>query len=398
MTRLLALAALPLSLIACSGVFPADPDGGPDAGDAGPADARPPDAGTPDGGPPDAGSLSCDDAVYDPVLGTARLGAGYRIVDSAILPFTSFVPVAAQHELLQSAVPVLGIYGYAGNGTVHRLGTWPQLSSPAATNTVFDAIPTEDRALQFLTAPLLPAADGELLAAYQTIRGGGFVDGGISLFDTTRPDAGTRWLAAPGVESALALGSFFLVGGDDLGGIGGTRGVYGVHRRESVLRPVHVASYPQLPDENVRPGLMALTSNGVVLMGYYLDVAGRHSVRLPEPAAVATALSGGSPIDLTAAPELSQADDIANLTSFGQGAAVLHAKGRLGIFPTLGRLEQYALIRVDGGTTVGTPVPVLASDDACTAVTQLVPVAGGLELIVGLWDARGQRLLRIAAR
>ena len=81
---------------------------------------------------------------------------------------------------------------------------------------------------------------------------------------------------------------------------------------------------------------------------------------------------------------------------------MLHTRKVRGILPALGRLEHYALSRVggDAGTVVGAPATILsaADDDACTVVSQLVPVTGGMNLVVGLWDRNGQRLVRLAPR
>lgn len=80
---------------------------------------------------------------------------------------------------------------------------------------------------------------------------------------------------------------------------------------------------------------------------------------------------------------------------------MLRTRKASGILPALGRLEHYALTRVggDAGTLVGAPVTILSADDeGCTAVSQLVPVTGGLTVIVGLWDRNGQRLVRLAPR
>jgi len=423
--RPLALSSFLFLLVACSGSSKPNPDGGdahPDmALDMVPTEAGPPDSsssdgdtsdgGTSDGGPPDGdggpgdasdgGPVSCDQAAHDPVLGTARLGAAYRVVDSAILPVTSWLPVAAVDEALPDGGTGLVVYGYAGDGFVHRLGTWPQLAAPDAANVAFDAVSSDDRKLQVLITPLLSTTHGQLLAGYRTVRSVGFVTGGVSLVDTARPAAGTRWLAAPGVEGTLGLGSFFLVGGNGLGAAGSAPGVYGVNVDDATLHPGLVAKYPTIASDAVRPGLMAVTTNGVVVMGYYLDGAARHSLRLPEPSSVTAALSGGAAIDLAAAPELVQADDVANLASLGEGVAVLRTNQVQGILPALGRLEHYALSRPggDAGTAVGAPVTMLsASDDGCTVVSQLVPVTGGLTVIVGLWDRNGQRLVRLAAR
>lgn len=407
MIQRLGFLSLVLAVTACSGSSGPARDGGdggePDGGDAevvpdGGGEVGPPDGGgdaeTPDGG-------GCDEAAYDAVLGTAQLGGMYQVIGSATLPVTSWLPVAAVDAPGPDGGVGLAIYGYGGDGYVHNLGFWPQLAAPSPANRAFDAVAAGDRTRQVLTTPTLASTNGQLLAGYRTISGLSFVGGGISIFDTTQPASGARWLAATGMESALGLGSYFLVGGDGLGGVGGARGVYGVHWADAVLAPVRVATYPlSVGGEQVRPGLMAVTASGIVVLGHYLDVAARHSLRLPAPGLLADALSGGTPVDLDAAPELTTADDVANIAALGHGVVLLHTRKVRGILPALGKLEHYALTKTSGGgTTVGAPVTVLdADDDACTVVSQLVPVTGGLSVIVGLWDRNGQRLVRLAPR
>ncbi len=381
-------------IVSCSGSMP-PPDGG--LPDAGPFDGGG-DGGS-DGGVPDAGPLDCDLRAHDPILGTAQVGAGYRLVDSAVLPGTAWVPVAVKDEALPDGGRGLVVFGYSGAGTVHRLGVWPALFEPSAANGVFDAVAAEDRARQVIITPSLVNAQDKLLAAYRTISGGGFVDGGISVFDTNAPDAGTRWLPAPGNESLLALGSYFLVGGDGLGAAGGPRGVYGVKHDVVDLRAGLVATYPAIAGENVRPGLMALTAHGLPVLGYYLDGADRHVLRLPAPSQVMEALSGaGSAIALGDAPELQLGDDVEALAGFSTGVVALHTQQVRGVLPALGALQWHGLTRQpDGGTRVDAPVDVLrAADDGCTAVSQVM--AAQTVLIVGVWDKNGQRLLRLVPR
>lgn len=349
----------------------------------------------------DGAPLSCEEAVHDPLLGTAKLGSAFRVVDSAVLPVTSWLLIALVDEAMAGGGIGQVVYGYAGDGRVHRLGVWPQLAAPDATNLAFDAVLPADRTLQIVTTPWLVATRGMLLAGYRTLRSGAFVGGGVSLYDTAHPEAGARWIAATGVESALGLGSYFLVGGDGLGGMASGRGVYGVSTDTMAALPGMVAKYPVVAGENVRPGAMAATSGGLVVLGHYLDLAERNSLRLPEPSQLVEALSGGAPIDLASSPELTPADDVANFSSLGQGVAVLHTRKVRGILPALGRLDHYTLSRSggDAGTAVGAPVTMLSSDDeGCTAVSQLVPVAGGMTIIVGLWDRNGQRLVRLTPR
>lgn len=412
--------ALLLFLAACSSSSKPKPDGGDGGTDVPQSEVGLPDSNTPDtSGTPDSSSpdgadadarptdggdaldgtvASCDEAPHDPVLGTARLANGFRVVQSAVLPVTSWLPVAVVDESVDGGVALVA-YGYNGDGRVHRLGVFPNLSAPSASNLVFDAVAAADRARQVIITPSLVTTHGRLLAGYRTIQGGAFVTGGVSVFDTAQPAAGTRWLSAPGIESALGMGSYFLVGGDGLGAATGVRGVYFVGADDASIAPGLLAKYPTVQGDVVRPGPMAVTSNGLVALSAYVDGADRHEVRLPEPALITTSLSGGATIDLATAQELGQDSDIANLTSFGPGLAVLRTRKVRGSLPALGQLDFHALSRPggDAGTTVGPHVTILSANDDCTAVSQLVPVPGGLTMIVGLWDRNGQRLVRVTA-
>lgn len=409
LTCLAAAASVWLSLLAC----PPDPGNGGDAGvtDAG-ADAGLTDAGHDDGGQTDAGADAgydagtdagtdaglgdggCDHAQYDAVLGTAQLSSAYRVVDSAALPVGSWLPIAAMNELLPDGGSGTAVYGYTGDGFVHRLGLWPNLQAPSAQTLSFDAVPAADRSRQFIIAPTLARSRDRLLAGYRTIAAQAFVDGGVTLFDSI--DAGQRWLAAPGIGSALGLGSFFLVGADGLGPTSGGRGIWSLKADDSASQPLQAATYPSIANEQVLPGLMAVTENGVVALGYYLDLAARHSVRIPLPSALSAALAGTGPaVDLSQAPELTTANDIANMAGFGQALAVLHTTKVRGIMPALGRLDVYPTSRQADVVQVGAPITALsANDDACTVVTQLVSYNS--TLIIGLWDKNGQRLVRLA--
>lgn len=360
------------------------------------------DAGTFDGGPKsdggtsDGGSISCETAFHDALLGTAHLGPAFQVVDSAPLPLSYHLPLGANVELVSPGTLGLVVYGMMSDGRVHRLGTWPNLALPAEENLTFDAVNPSDRALQVLTTWSLPATGAQLLASYRTVQARTFVGGAVARFDLARPDAGVTWLAAPGVESQLGLGTYFLVGADSLGTTQAGPGVYALDTSAPSQAPVRAAAYPAVPTDTVRPGLMAVTTDGVVVLGYALDLAARQSLRLPPTAALMEAFSGGATVVLAETPELTPADDVANLAGFGRGVALLHATAYQGILPALGQLDYVPLTPKAGGAEVGTPVPILMADDTCTVVSQLVPA--GEALLVGLWDRNGQRLVRLAPR
>src|SRR6188768_882605 len=194
----------------CKGMSCGPGDAGHDAHDGGLADGDTGDAagdsGAPDGGDLDGGDIDgrdidggdlfgpCSAVAHDPVLGTARLASGFRLVGSVELAqawATGVVPGARGPE----------VFAISSAGQVHALGAWPALDAPADGNRVYDALVPADRARQ-LIGTLGPAGSGShLLAGYRTATAASFHDERVALFNTAAPDAGVLHLDAPGLES-----------------------------------------------------------------------------------------------------------------------------------------------------------------------------------------------------
>ena len=337
----------------------------------------------------------CSAVAHDPVLGTARLASGFRLVGSVELAqawATGVVPGARGPE----------VFAISSAGHVHALGAWPALDAPADANRVYDALVPADRARQ-LIGTLGPEGSGShLLAGYRTATAGSFHDERVALFNTAAPDAGVLHLDAPGHESLSTLGSNFLVGARGLGALSAARGVYALNVQTNPPAVALAAAYPDGdPSENVRPGPIAHTTQGLTVIGYYLDAADRHSLRLVPPAALAEAMSGGTPVALAGLPELTPRDDVRGAAGFGAGVAVLHSRWAGGLLYGLGTLRYYPLSVQGGVVSAGAPQDVLdsaAHDEfgACTSVHRLEPV--GEDLLVTLADRErtGVRLVRIA--
>jgi hypothetical protein len=364
--------------------------------DAGHTDAGQSDAGEPDGGEPDAGELSgpCSEVAHDPVLGTAQLAPGFRVVESAPLSEN-----AATGVVLDARGS--GVYALTGTGHVHRLGLWPELGPPTEGNHVFDAVLPADRARQLDVTWGLESSGTHVLVAYRTIASGAFRDARVALFDTYHPEAGVTHLDAPGNETLSALGANFLVGGHGLGALSGTRGVYALNIQSSPPSVALAATYPEMgPSEIVRPGPIAHTTHSLTVLGYYLDGADRYSLRLVPPAQLAEAMSGGTPIALADMPELTSRDDVRGAVGFGTGVAVLHSRWPGGMVYGLGTVRLYPLTIEGGVVSVGEAQDVLGSaahDElgACTVVNRLDSL--GADLLVTLSDRLGGlRLVRIS--
>ena len=119
------------------------------------------------------------------------------------------------------------------------------------------------------------------------------------------------------------------------------------------------------------------------------------------PAALAEAMSGGTPVALAGLPELTPRDDVRGAAGFGTGVAVLHSRWPGGLLYGLGTLRYYPLSVQGGVVSAGAPQDVLdsaAHDEfgACTSVHRLEPI--GEDLLVTLADRErtGVRLVRIA--
>ena len=192
------------------------------------------------------------------------------------------------------------------------------------------------------------------------------------------------------------------MGARGLGALSAARGVYALNVQTDPPAVALAAVYPDGdPSENVRPGPIAHTTQGLTVIGYYLDAADRHSLRLVPPAAFAEAMSGGTPVALAGLPELTPRDDVRGAAGFGAGVAVLHSRWAGGLLYGLGTLRYYPLSVQGGVVSAGAPQDVLdsaAHDElgACTSVHRLEPV--GEDLLVTLADRErtGVRLVRIA--
>ena len=127
-----------------------------DTADAGADDTGAPDGGELDGGNVDGGELDgrdidggdlfgpCSAVAHDPVLGTARLASGFRLVGSVELAqawATGVVPGARGPE----------VFAISSAGHVHALGAWPALDAPADANRIYDELVPADRARQLIS-------------------------------------------------------------------------------------------------------------------------------------------------------------------------------------------------------------------------------------------------------
>jgi len=356
-------------------------DAGTDAGmDAG-TDAGM-DAGT------DAGTNPCDSIPHDAKLGTLTLQAGFTALESASLPDD----VGA---VASTPGPTYSLYAQRGSGrnvALYSLGTWPDLET--STRKLYDIVTAEDRAG---AADVYPnnflAYDGKRLVAGYT-RGLPGAPGSIALFDITTP-ANSTYVSAPRNFSADAFAwndtTALLVNG---GGLGATASGLGVYALVTSREPFAMPKVANFPGEAGGSGFTAVARNGIAVLGYY--ASGANQAHAVPPTVVSQAFTSGTPFALGSQPKIAVGTDFNGVATFGDGVVVNRGAYDASFRFVSTDVSRFGLSLGIGSQTVtiGERVRVLTYDATqCTSMELMAPL--GSDLLVGLKDKNGRRLVRI---
>ncbi|WP_342376520.1 hypothetical protein [Myxococcus stipitatus] len=364
-----------------------EPDAGPT--DAGPADAGQPDAGEPtDGGPaPDAG-VDCATTSYDPKLGTLQLQSGFVAAESVAMPDN----VAA---LGSSPGPTYSLYAVQGSGkdaALYSLGTWPDLQ-PSVTK-LYDVVTPADRAgSATVYAGGYVVNDGFRLLAGYTLGASGS-PGSVAVYDLSTP-ANSTYVSAPKNFTAASFShgdvSAVLINGGGLGNLPTGLGVYGLVTSVTPVATTRVVNFPQ---GTVASGFTAVADNGVAAVGLFngdfINVL--YGVA---PAPLSSAITTGTPLELSAQTPIDVGTDFNGAASFGSGVVVNRGGYDENYSFVSTDVSRFALSTGNNGSTVtvGARTPVLVYPNQCTRVTLLEPM--GSDVLVGVSDKNGRRLVRL---
>ncbi|NBD12523.1 hypothetical protein [Corallococcus silvisoli] len=367
-------------------------DAGTDAGtidagtDAGTIDAGT-DAGTTDAGT-DAGSDPCASAAYDPKLGTLQLQAGFVAGEAAPLP-ASAGPVGVTPGPTYSLYTVVSV-GYVGPHALYSLGTWPQVTLGATP--LFDVAAPADRGPStslFLSS--FVESDGQRILTGYTKSGAGF-PGSVGVYDTVTP-ASSVYFSAPSNFSAGVVPGAFLINGGGLDTVSAGLGIYALKTDTSPFTALKVGT---LPPDTDGSGFTAVSTNGVAMLGYYSGTTYLNEGRAVAPAAIAQALSSGTPFAVADAPALAVGSNFVAAAGQGEGVAVLRGDYVPPNYNFAGTdISRFAFTVTNAGATVtvGARQPVLVYADQCTSVTGITSI--GADLLVAVDDKNGARLVRI---
>ncbi|NOK35689.1 hypothetical protein HMI49_21045 [Corallococcus exercitus] len=370
-------------------------DAGTDAGtntDAGTGTDAGTDAGTgTDGGTgsdagTDGGTASCGPLPREAVLGTLQLQTGFSVAESAPLS-TEVIAVVS------TPGPTYSLFGLRQTTTgrdVFSLGTWPDVKlADAALDTV---LAPADRANAAGTFPsYFLAHDGTRLLAGYT-KSGSPAPGSVALVDPAARDA-TDYVNAPDNYTAVGTTDAFFINGGGLDTVSEGKGVYALVTSAKPYAAVKVVSFPAQVGAS---GFSAIAANGIAVFGYALPESYVNVAHAVANAKLGEALASRTPVVLTDEPKVDVGTDFNAAAGFGNGVAVARGAYGASFNFEVTDVSRFSLTPGLGGgqpVSVGTREPVLNAADACTAVDLLSSL--GSDLLVGVTDVNGRRLVRI---
>jgi hypothetical protein len=383
-------------LIPVNGETPADAgtDGGSEpATDAGTdGGSEPPTDGGTDGGsepPTDGGTdggtvTACADRPHDAKLGTLRLEPGYEVAESADVP-EGLLAVTAMPQGSDYALYALK----RSDTSIYALGTWPSTVALGA-QPLANVVAPEDRASEVFLNPYLVNDGTRLLAGY-TKRGDN-APGSVLVFDTVKPENAT-YLPAPGNYSAAGLPDIFIFSGV---GLEATTYDSAIYALQAGAKGTKLATFD--PRLQAFSGPTAVTADGIAVLGYFPAEGFSNHLRAVAPAQYRPVLTEGrTPVDLSTAPEVYARADLFEVAGFGDSVALHRGtydpKTRLAITQNVARIPLEVSALDPQVVTVGTLQNVLVAQDVCTQVMYMAPL--GRDLLVGIFDSKGRRLVRV---
>ena len=317
--------------------------------------------------------------IGDLVLGTAVLGAGFSVVDSAAspLPAGSFLAIAAVDDGAGNA-EVLVLHADVG---VERIGVWPNLAQTDAPPT---SLAPADFDIEADFASYYLVADRDFLVA-------GFTradfSGALAIHD--RSLGTTTFVDAPGNYHAAAVDGRLLVNGFGLGDLAsdGAR-VFGLAEL-AAPRAVQVVDFGGAPFSSF---VLPLRSGGALLgatdpVTFENEFHGVTSAALDGAfAAPATAPSVGSPV--VSIPALLGATPLAD------GVAFVAVDDVTTFAPSALR---FVSVGGDGGAGgIGELVDALTLTDDCTSIGAVAAFPDGSALVVLDHRINGDVIVRLA--
>ncbi|WP_207057705.1 hypothetical protein [Corallococcus macrosporus] len=371
----------------CRAVDLTPPDGGADAGSDGGTGS---DAGTDGGTLPDGGTDPCASVPRDAKLGTLQLQAGFTAEESAELSPEVLAVVSTPGPTYS----LFGLRVTAATRDLVALGTWPDVKPGASA--IDTILAPADRANAANTFPShFLAYDGtRLLTGYTKMEVN--YPGVVSVVDPAAREEASYFDAKTSVSAVGTADAFFINGGP-VDRVSNTLGVYAL---VTSARPYVAVKAVTFPSQGVgTSGLSAYSTNSIAVFGYaktgaqagdFVNVA--HAVG---NAKLTQAVADRTPVVLADEPAVDVGSDFNAAAAFGNGVAMARGANSAGVFDVtdVSRFSLTPGLAGNQPVSVGAREPVLTAADACTSVDLLSSL--GSDLLVGVTDSNGRRLVRI---
>jgi len=346
----------------------------PDGGSGGGAGTGGGSALLPDGG------VNCQVVALDPKLGTLVLGMGFTVQEAPALGVNVLTverngaTLFALGTETATSLPV-GIFS---------LGTYPAIVQAAAFQPVVPANEPTGFASNFLTS------DGtSLLAGYTKAASAGAV-----LVFTPGAPTPTKYINAPGNYSATSVSGKFLINALGLGTTAGS-GIYAL--TASTSTGALLATFDST--WQAASGVSAVTSNGIVIAGYYGTATSdsKNHLLAVAPSTYLGPIAGSTSFSLMGSVEVYAGFDVLNAVGFKDGVAVQRGDFLPPTYQAVtSDIVRYPLMLAGSGVqtvTVGAAQTVVSAPNRCTEVDFIGHL--GDDLLLGVKDRTGRRLVRV---
>lgn len=332
----------------------------------------------------DAG-VDCATQPHDALLGTLELQAGFALDGVAALP--SGIEMVASIDGGPQAM--FGLQVGSTETAVVGLGTYPTAFAVGQpTKNIVD--PASDAGVTF--SSLFLVGNGERLLTGYTQAGAVAMAPPGKLLDFEPVSGASVWSSAPGNYGAAWVSGKFIV---NAGGLGTSTGM-GLYAYAPGAPPTTAALASFDVADQPANGQVAVTANQIVVTTYFNQTDYRNYLRASAPSSYANHLANGTTfVWKSGSTEIYAGDDVLGFAPFGNSVALFRATfGASGA--QLVEITQLPLSVGSQTVTVGAAKAILKPKDSCTEVRFVSNLSD--ELLVGLKDKNGARLIRVKAQ
>ncbi|MBK7860029.1 MAG: hypothetical protein IPJ65_15695 [Archangiaceae bacterium] len=317
--------------------------------------------------------------MHHPLVGTLVATASAHVATQSATVPAELVGIAEQGSV---------VYGLFDDFKVKPMGAFPALTAGASLVDV--RAPTDRTGNEY--AGFIASNGHALISGYTRFTAG--YPGNVAVVQV---DAGVQYVNAPGNFTAAGFSEGFVVNGTGLGTLSRTA-LFALNTTDggiSQLAEIDAGTKADGGAVGANSGFTAVTGSQVLLLGYFSGADFDNSVYAAPPLLYTPAVQSALPFALERAALVAKGDDIVGVSGFGNDALIVHGSyqtsGTYDAYTT--KIERVPLTLGSLGVTVGAPVTLFTSADECTSVLFTTP--SGSDVLVGIKDKNGRRVVRL---